>query len=138
MRVMKLAVVLCFAAALVMMINYPRPVAGQVAPTKAPARFADGLRPAYTSDSDVSAAICANCHQTLNHLASLATDDSGAICANCHQTINHVASLGIDVSAVVCANCHQTVNHVASLAMDGSAAICANCHSSINHIAPLF
>jgi hypothetical protein len=138
MRVMKFAVVLCFAAALVMMINYPHPVAGQVAPAKAPTRFADGLRPAYTSNSDVSAVICANCHSTINHIIPLATDVSAAICANCHQTINHVAPLAADVSDSTCVNCHQTINHDAALNIDVSAAICANCHSTINHIAPLF
>jgi hypothetical protein len=86
MRVMKFAVVLCFTAAFVMLVNDPHPVASPRVATKAPTVFSDGLGRVYTS-MDVSAVICANCHQNLNHIAPLFSNVSDLRCSDCHQII---------------------------------------------------
>ena len=67
MRIIKFAVVLCFTAALVMLVNYPRPVNGQEAATKAPTELAYGSGPVSTLLPQSSPMICSNCHQTINH-----------------------------------------------------------------------
>src|SRR5215813_5992528 len=88
MRVMKFAVVLGFTAALLALVNYPHPATVHGAAPKALSRFAKNSTPAYTYMHDVSAVICANCHQTINHIAPL-----GAIeirCEDCHGAGGHV------------------------------------------------
>jgi hypothetical protein len=61
MRFMKFAVALCFTVSLVMLVNYPHPVTGQVAATKSPSGFADGLGPVYTSRPG-GGMHCTDCH----------------------------------------------------------------------------
>jgi hypothetical protein len=87
MRVMKFAVVLCFTVALVMLGNYPPSVTVHGAAPKALPRLAKDSTPAYTYMNDVSAVICANCHQTINHNSFW--DAIEIECEDCHGSGGH-------------------------------------------------
>jgi len=100
MRVMKFAVVLCFTVALVILGNYPPPVTVHGAAPKALPRLAKDSTPASTYMPDVSPVICANCHQTINHIAPL--DSSWDLietrCIDCHGASGH--GMGVAISAL--------------------------------------
>ena len=111
MRVMKFAVVLGFIAALVALGNYPHPVTVHGAAPKDLPRFTDGLGPASTYFHDVSAVVCANCHQTINHVSSW--DNIEIECEDCHGTVGHVM-MGA-----------TSAYHTSLMAQDGG---CRECH----------
>jgi len=86
MRVMKFAVVLGFTAALVALGNYPHPVTVHGAAPRALPQFTDGSGPTSTNSPGLGA-ICANCHQTINHIAPF--DAIEIECEDCHGSGVH-------------------------------------------------
>jgi hypothetical protein len=87
MRVMKFAVVLCFSVAFIALVNYPHPATVHGAARKVTTRFANGSGQDNVDIHDVSASICANCHQTINHVAfDSGADTSSDECQVCHST----------------------------------------------------